>query len=407
METNVLTPVPDKEYERILELSELDLDYSDLNEQFNDLTKLAAKVAGTDISLINLIDSFTQWSVANYGLPVTQTPREETVCQYTIMGDEPLEIEDLSSDIRFSERDYVRNAPNLRYYYGIPLKTTEGNNIGALCVLDEDRKHLTPEKVEMLKIIADEIVERLHSNKVMNELRSRLDASHEERRKLSHDIRGPLGGIIGLAQIIEDQGQNNKIEEILQLAEMIRKGGQSILELADDILSAKEDTGERKPNANEFTLDSLKNKLEQLYTPQAAAKDIDLTIANHSKNADIPFPRNKILQIVGNVISNAIKFTPEGGMVMVRQEYNATSDTEDLLFTIKDTGIGLSEEKIREIQNGETISTPGTCGENGYGFGLSLVKHLIEKMGGQLEISSKQGDGCKFDITLHVKTSAE
>lgn len=407
METNVLSPIPDKEYERILELSELDLDYSSLNEQFGELTKLAAKVAGTEISLINLIDSFTQWSVANYGFPITQIPREETVCQYTIIGDDPLEIEDLSNDLRFSERDYVRNEPNLRYYYGIPLKTDSGNNIGTLCVLDTTRKHLTPEKIEMLKIIADEIIERLHSYRAMNELRSKLNATYEEKRKLSHDIRGPLGGIIGLAQIIEDQGEDNKIEEILQLAEMIRKGGQSILELANDILSGKEDAEEQKPNVNEFTLDSLKNKLEQLYTPQAAAKDIDLTIANHSKNADIPFPRNKILQIVGNVISNAIKFTPEGGMVMVRQEYCMTSDTEDLLFTIKDTGIGLSEEKILEIQNGEATSTQGTSGENGYGFGLSLVKHLIEKMGGQLEISSKKGDGCKFDITLHVKTTTE
>ncbi len=407
METNVLTPIPEKEYKRILELSELDLDYSDLNERFNDLTKLAAKIAGTDISLINLIDSFTQWSVANYGMPVNQTPREETVCQYTIMGDDPLEIEDLSADLRFSERDYVRNAPNLRYYYGIPLKTKNGNNIGALCVLDGNRKDLTPEKVEMLQIIADEIVERLHTYKDMNELKSKLNASYDEKRKLSHDIRGPLGGIIGLAQIIEDQGEDNKIEEILQLAEMIRKGGQSVLELADDILSAKENSEERKPNAAEFTLGSLKDKLEQLYMPQAAAKDIDLIIANHSKNIDIPFPRNKILQIVGNVISNAIKFTPEGGMVMVRQEYSVSHNTEDLLFTIKDTGIGLSEKKIREIQNGKVISTSGTNGESGYGFGLSLVKHLIEKMGGELEISSRKGDGCKFDIILHVKTAKE
>lgn len=335
---------------------------------------------------------------------MTQTPREDTVCQYTIMGDEPLEIEDLRDDIRFSKRDYVINEPNLRYYYGIPLKSEEGNNIGALCVLDENRKHLTPEKVEMLKIIADEIVDRLYSYKAMNDLRSKLEASDKDRRNLSHDIRGPLGGIIGLAQIIEEQGNDNKMEDILQLAELIRKGGQSILELADEILSAKADFEERKPKDHEFTLHSLKEKLEQLYTPQAAAKGIDLTIANHSKDADLPFPRNKIVQIIGNVISNAIKFTPEGGMVMVRQELSASGNTQDLLFTIKDTGIGLSEEKIREIQNGEATSTQGTDGENGYGFGLTLVTHLIEKMGGQLEISSKEGDGCRFDITLHVKT---
>lgn len=210
METNVLSPVPEKEYERILDLSELDLDYTNLSEQFNDLTKLAAKVAGTEISLINLIDSFTQWSVANYGLPVTQTPREDTVCQYTIMGDEPLEIEDLRDDIRFSKRDYVINEPNLRYYYGIPLKSEEGNNIGALCVLDENRKHLTPEKVEMLKIIADEIVDRLYSYKAMNDLRSKLEASDKDRRNLSHDIRGPLGELLDLLKLLRNRATTIK-----------------------------------------------------------------------------------------------------------------------------------------------------------------------------------------------------
>lgn len=80
-----LPPIPDNENSRVFELSELDLDYTDLKDHFHNLTKLAARVAGNEISLLNLIDSFTQWSVANYGLEIEQMPREESVCQYTIM----------------------------------------------------------------------------------------------------------------------------------------------------------------------------------------------------------------------------------------------------------------------------------------------------------------------------------
>ena len=404
METSVLNPIPEKEFERVLELSELDLDYSSLDEHFSDLTKLAAKVAGTDISLINLIDSFTQWSIANYGLPVDQTPREESVCQYTIVGDEPLEIKDLSRDNRFKEKDYVRKDPKLRFYYGIPLKTDDGNNIGTLCVLDDDSKHLTPEKVEMLKIIADEIVNRLFDLKVMSDMKKEITEANESKRKLSHDLRGPIGGIIGLAQIIEDQGDDNKMKEILELAELIRKGGESVLELADEILSKNKEEQERIPSENEFNLNTLKEKLEQLYPPQAASKDIDLTIANHSENEGIPFPKNKILQIVGNLISNAIKFTPKGGMVMVRQEFAKNDQgASHLLFVVKDTGKGISEKKINDILEGEAKSSNGTDGEVGYGFGLSLVKHLVDKMEGKIEVTSDEGKGCKFDITLPVK----
>ncbi len=74
-------PLPENEMQRVIELSEFDLDYSSLQENFKDLAKLAAKVAGTNISLVNLIDSFTQWTVTNFGLDLEQMPREDSVCQ--------------------------------------------------------------------------------------------------------------------------------------------------------------------------------------------------------------------------------------------------------------------------------------------------------------------------------------
>lgn len=403
METNVLNPIPEKEYARIKELSELDLDYSNLNEQFNDLTKLAAKVAGTDISLINLIDSFTQWSISKYGVQIEQMPREHSVCQYTIMGSDPMEIKDLSLDDRF--KDILSKEPNLRYYFGIPLTTENGNNIGALCVMHEEQKELSPEKEEMLKIIASEIVDRLAAFKVLNDLKGELEEAKKSQQKLSHDIRGPLGGIIGVADLITEQGKENKLDDILELVNLIKQGGQSLLELADDVLTNRDEQEMRLPKSSEFNLYTLKEKLEKLYDPQAKAKNIDLTVVNESENADIPFPKNKILQILGNVISNAIKFTPENGMVMIRQEFNIDEENESskLFFSIKDTGVGISEEKIQEILKGEAKSTSGTGGESGYGFGLPLVKHLIEKMNGKLKISSKEETGTLFEITLPFK----
>ena len=68
-------PIPHQELDRLMELSEFDLEYSDLDKSFSNLTKLAAKVAGTDVSLINLIDSFTQWSIASFGVDIKQMPR--------------------------------------------------------------------------------------------------------------------------------------------------------------------------------------------------------------------------------------------------------------------------------------------------------------------------------------------
>src|SRR6056297_747094 len=166
-------PTPANEFERLTELSELDLDYTNLEENLEDLTQLAARIVGTEVSLINLIDSYTQWSVADYGMDIQQAPREESVCQYTILEDDSLEIKDLSKDERFKRKSYVENDPNLRYYYGVPLETSGGAHIGALCVLDTEPKDVAPEDKELLKMIAKQVVRRLEALKKIKDLEER------------------------------------------------------------------------------------------------------------------------------------------------------------------------------------------------------------------------------------------
>ena len=124
------------EMKRIINLSGYDLDYAAIGSSFKDLARLSAKIAGTGASQINLLDAFTQWSMATYGLDGEQMPKEDTVCQYTIQQDGNYEVSDLSQDDRFKHKDYVAKGPMLRYYYGIPLTSPEGLNLGSLCVLD-------------------------------------------------------------------------------------------------------------------------------------------------------------------------------------------------------------------------------------------------------------------------------
>lgn len=396
-------PFPDNEMQRVIELSEFDLDYSSLQENFKDLAKLAAKVAGTNISLVNMIDSFTQWTVSNFGLELDQMPREDSVCQYTIVSNQFFEVKDLSADDRFKDKFYVKDDPNLRYYFGVPLQTNDGIQLGALCVLDTIGKEISPEKVEMLKIIADEIVNRLMVIRVINGLKNRVKEAKETQKKVAHDIRGPLSGIVGLAQIISEQGNDNKLDEVLQLVSMIQKGGHSLLELADEILSSEKkiDNPSHEAGSNEYNLVSFKEKLERLFAPQAANKKISLRVLTDSKTEDIPFSKNKLLQITGNLISNAIKFTPLKGQVTVELSIVITR-TKQLSIKVSDTGAGMDQDTIHQIIYGEQQSTQGTSGEKGYGFGLMLVKHLIIKLNGSLNIESEPDKGTTFSVLLPI-----
>lgn len=393
-------PIPANEMDRLAALNDLDLDYTDLQDQFKDLTKLAAKIAGTDISMVNLIDMYTQWTVSNFGLDIDQMPREDSVCQYTIMQDDGFEITDLTADGRFKDKFYVTDSPNLRYYYGLPLQMANGDNIGALCVLDSKAKEISPEKTEMLKIIADEIVNRIKALKAVESLKHRLDAATESQKRVAHDIRGPIGGIIGLARIISEQGDENTLDEVLEFITLIQKSGDSLLELADEILSTDKPKKEVKLGSDEFNQLVLKEKLEKLYSPQAVNKNINFTISTNPDTGVVPFSKNKLLQIIGNLVSNSMKFTPAGGKIAVKLSLHVREFNNELHITVEDTGVGMDDAKIKQILAGQGKTTDGTAGEQGYGFGLALVKHLVDTLTGHMYITSKPGSGTSFEIVL-------
>ncbi|SMO43471.1 GAF domain-containing sensor histidine kinase [Gracilimonas mengyeensis] len=400
MEVNVLTPVPEKEYERLRELSDLDVDYSALGEELYDFAKLAAKIGGVEKAQINLIDSTILWTVAAYGFAVGQQRRENSVCQYTIMSNEPFELEDYRLNEKVKGLPIFEEHPEITGYYGVPLNIPNGYNIGTLSLFGAGSVQFSVDQKEMLALVAVQVVERIINLKEKNELRKKVDDEVALRRSLSHDLRGPVGGIIGLSDMIREQGEDNEMDSVLEMIEMIHEGGEAIIEKVNDVLAQKKKRGQnREPEAHEFSLRTLKAKLEQLYTPLAIEKEIDLTIVHHSKHEDIPFPKAKLLQVAGNIIANALKFTPEDGMVMVRLEYDLNASGDFLLITVKDTGEIVDNSKIEALtQSVDLINGRHLQDERGYDAGLTIAAKLVRKAEGTLRIECEEGEGCKLDI---------
>ena len=394
---------PENEFERLIELTELDLDYGNLKGHLSDLTKLAARIAGTEISLVNLIDSYTQWSVANFGIELQQMPREDSVCQYVVADGESVEIKDLRKDERFSDKSYVTGGPCLRYYYGVPLTTSSGLNIGALCVLDKDSKDVSPENQELLILIANQVIRRLEALKLIKTLEDKVNELNASKRKVSHDIRNPISGIIGLAEMMKDDIQHARVSEMIELLEMIQQGGKSLLELTDSILDIEDRRVE--PGENEFSCKTFAQKLKELYLPQAKVKQVKLEVQTNEESQDVLFSKNRLLQIAGNLVSNSIKFTPADGtvriVVFVEPDFDETVQNT-LVIQVADTGRGMSESKKQEILSGKAVSEPGTSGEKGYGFGISLVLHLIDKANGSVDIQSEVDKGTRFEVRLPI-----
>ncbi|HEX8607053.1 MAG TPA: GAF domain-containing sensor histidine kinase [Pedobacter sp.] len=394
---NDINPIPINELERLISLSELDLDLTNLENNFTDLTILAAKIAGTEMSVVNIIDSFTQWSIASHGIGVGQVPREESVCQYTLLSEHPFEVPDFTLDERFNTKDFVTGPLGLRYYYGLPLQIIPGVNIGSLCLVDTQVKTLTPEKIELLVIVAETVIKRLKSYHALQLLQDKLKESDELRKKVAHDIRGPLAGIIGLSELMAEDDIANDPEQLMEYIGMINKSGKSLLDLADEILS---ESSKLTLSENELNLTEFKNKLDKLYTPQALVKNVILEVVVDSANTEIPFSRSKLLQIAGNLISNAIKFTPKLGKVQVRLSLKMIENQKVLYIEVADNGIGIDAIAVENIISRQSETTKGTMGEKGYGFGLSLVSHLVESLNGKLTVKSEPGKGTSFEVIL-------
>lgn len=397
--------ISESELERLLTLSNLDLDYYDGKHGINWLAEMAAVVAGTKVSLVNLIDSNTQWSISTVGLEIAQMPREDSVCQFTMekKEGEDFEVNDLREDERFKDKFYVTEDPNLTYYFGVPLTTLEGYNLGALCVMDVEAKHIASEKKELLKLIARQIVDRLKINSKLAGLKSQMVEVMQSQKKLAHDVRGPISGIVGLAEIIKTQGKENSIEEVLEFMNLIRKSGNSILDLADEILNQNFDERLqmiREPNDHEMNLLIFRGKIMDMFAPQAMVKKLNFTVKLGTENNFTPFRKSKLMQIAGNLISNSIKFTPAYGSISILLLIKEVDSIETLTIKVADTGTGVSQSKIDQILSSKASSEKGTSGEKGFGFGLNLVVKLVAELGGKLTIDSEEGNGTTFTIRI-------
>lgn len=397
--TNITPPVSEFEPKRIMDLSKLDLDYSALANEFEDLTKLAAQVAGTPVSLINLIDSFNQWSIASHGISATSMPREESVCQYTIASESGhFEVRDLAEDERFKNKSYVGDPEKLRYYMGIPLKGGNGSNIGALCVLDTQVRELAPERTALLKIIANGISQRLQRLKKIKDISNRLTAAEEEHKTLARDIREPLAGIIGILQVIKDKGTDTDAAETMELLTLMQKSAETILAITDNVLNTEE---ERKLNLDQGDLTWLKNSIETLYAPQCRENSIDFQINISSRTQAIPFLKKNLLQILGNVIAYAINHSAKGSTLTTELTLKINASDNMLVMAVRYTDTDPAAGMITKILNNHPVGQESTAETRGQA--LWLVKKLVDDQSGS--ITAEITDNNSMLVTINIPQS--
>jgi signal transduction histidine kinase len=218
---------------------------------------------------------------------------------------------------------------------------------------------------------------------------------------VSHDIRSPLSGIGELARTLQDPEVARDTESVINSSGIIQRSVSHLLGFVADILElAKLESGQFMLTPEELDAGKFIRETLAVYTPQLAAKNLTLQVHGDQPLTAV-LDRRVVQQMVHNLVSNALKFTPKGGTVVVRYTRVANQDQAALKFEVADTGVGISSENIPHIFEKFTkIQRSGTKGEKGSGLGLSLVKEMVELHHGTITVHSDPGMGTTFTVLL-------
>lgn len=157
----------DKRLESLLKLKILD---TDREKRYDRIVQIASLIVGSEIALISLVDSHRQWFKASVGLGATETPRSISFCGHAIHENNILIVEDALNDERFFDNPLVTGDPNIRFYAGAPLKTSDGSNIGTLCVISKIPKNLNADQKIILENLSACVVDMMEHDKIQYDL---------------------------------------------------------------------------------------------------------------------------------------------------------------------------------------------------------------------------------------------
>ena len=235
-------------------------------------------------------------------------------------------------------------------------------------------------------------------------------AKREFLFNMSHDIRTPMNAIIGFTSLAATHIDNR--EQVLDYLKKISTSSQHLLSLINDVLDmSRIESGKVKIEEKAVHLPDLVHDVRSIIQPNVSAKRLSLFIDTIDvENEDIITDPLRLNQILLNILSNAIKFTPTGGMISIRiaEKNGAPAGRACYEFRIKDNGIGMSEEFQKHIfeefarEENSTVS-----GIQGTGLGMSITKNIVDLMGGTIAIESEPGKGSEFIVNLCFALSGQ
>lgn len=385
------------------------LDYQIDDPSLQSLNILATYICDVPMSNISIVNmDYCQFISRAPGFNFSKTIRENSFCHYAIMQDKFFEVEDTLKDKRFEENIFVKNQPKpVRYYAAWPVKSPSGFNVGLILIADFIPRKMLSKQIEGLRILRDHVQIQFiinMQNKELTTLNQKADklskVKDEFISNISHELRTPLNAINGYAHVLEKSSLDYEQREAV---EIIINSSEILIPMVNDVLDFSKINSEKL--AIEKILFNLKDTVSLVYhllLNKAKEKNLKFELKIDEKiPKKLIGDKIRINQIIMNLAGNAIKFTEKGSISINLFTRNETPDYTEIEFSVKDTGIGIPNDKLKSIfERFEQAGSEITRKFGGTGLGLNISKNLVQLQGGELKVRSAYSKGSEFYFSL-------
>lgn len=400
---------------RLVEISRVLNATTNLSHLLSRIISEAADLTQAEAASILLLDPKTQqlhFKASSNKVPPEMANMavslDNSIAGAILTENKPMYIQDVSQDPRWNQNVDDAIAFRTRSILGVPMHNVTQEPVGVLEALNKvGGGDFSVQDFETLSILADIAGVAVEQARLFNEL-EQANAELNELDQLktdfiaiaSHELRTPLSVILGYVSFLRDESgpeMTEQFDNVLQAAVHLRT-------LIQDMLNLRYvDAGTAQLTRQQVDLVELVQKMDLEQDETAAAKEQTVHVTLHDGSLPVLIDQDMMEVIIGNLLNNAVKFTPKGGQIEVKIQRQG----REAWFRIKDSGMGIPEDQLERIfKRFYQVESPLRRQHEGMGLGLSIAKELVELHGGRIWAESSNEHGSEFIIALRLDIPA-